>query len=40
MYGPIDPATLTKIEGLKQKLGSPKFFSEYHFIEENGQKVD
>ena len=38
--GPIDPATLTKIEGLKQKLGSPKFFSEYHFIEENGQKVD
>ena len=38
--GPPDPATLKKISSLKQKLSEPKFFSEYHFIEDNGQKAD
>jgi hypothetical protein len=39
LSGPIDPATLTKIQGLKSKLSSPSFWSEYHFIEDNGQKA-
>ena len=38
--GPPDPGTLKKISSLKQKLSEPKFFSEYHFIEDNGQKAD
>jgi len=25
---------------LKNKLSSPDFWSEYHFIEDNGQKPD
>ena len=36
--GPIDPATTSKINRIKNKLSSPKFLSEYHFIEDNGQK--
>ena len=31
---------LPKIQSLKNKLSTPAFFSEYHFIEDNGQKVD
>ncbi len=38
MSGPVDPATLNKVNRIKQKLSNPKFFSEYHFIEDNGQK--
>jgi hypothetical protein len=40
LSGPIDPGTITKINQLKQKLSSPEFYSEYHFIEDNGQKAD
>ena len=29
---------LPKIQSLKNKLSSPEFWSEYHFIEDNGQK--
>ncbi|MBC8428019.1 MAG: hypothetical protein H8D94_00960 [Candidatus Pelagibacter sp.] len=39
LSGPVDPATLGKIQSLKSKLSSPKFWSEYHFIEDNGQKT-
>jgi hypothetical protein len=39
LSGPVDPATLSKIQSLKSKLSSPKFWSEYHFIEDNGQKA-
>ncbi len=38
--GPVDPGTTSKISQLKNKLSSPEFFSEYHFIEDNGQKAD
>ena len=31
---------IPKITGLKNKLSSPEFWSEYHFIEDNGQKPD
>ena len=31
---------LPKITVLKNKLSSPEFWSEYHFIEDNGQKAD
>ena len=37
--GPIDPGTIKKISSIKQKLANPRFFSEYHFIEDNGQKT-
>ena len=37
--GPIDPGTISKINSIKQKLANPTFFSEYHFIEDNGQKT-
>ena len=40
MSGPVDPGTVNKITKLKNKLSSPKFFSEYHFIENNGQKAE
>ena len=40
LSGPIDPATLQKVNSLKNKLASPDFWSEYHFIEENGQKTE
>ena len=39
LSGPIDPATIQKVTSLKNKLASPDFWSEYHFIEENGQKA-
>ena len=39
MSGPVDPGTLNAVIQLKNKLANPKFFSEYHFIEENGQKT-
>ena len=39
LSGPPDPATVTKINKLKQKLSHPTFLSEYHFIEDNGQKA-
>ena len=29
---------LTKIQGLQSDLTSPSFWSDYHYIEENGQK--
>jgi hypothetical protein len=38
LSGPIDPATIQKVTSLKNKLSSPDFWSEYHFIEDNGQK--
>ena len=41
MSGPIDPATLQKVIGIKQKIGSKEvapFNSEYHFVEPNGSK--
>ena len=38
MSGPVDPGTLNKVNRIKQKLSNPKFNSEYHFIEDNGQK--
>ena len=38
LSGPVDPISIQKITSLKNKLSNPKFFSEYHFIEENGQK--
>jgi hypothetical protein len=38
MSGPPDPGSISKIQSLKSKLSKPKFWSEYHFIEENGQK--
>ena len=37
--GPIDPGTISKINSIKQKLANPTFFSQYHFIEDNGQKT-
>ena len=40
LSGPIDPTTLQKVTSIKNKLSSPEFFSEYHFIEDNGQKAD
>ena len=40
LSGPIDPSTIQKVTSLKNKLASPDFWSEYHFIEENGQKTE
>ena len=40
LSGPVDPATLQKISTVKNKLSNPEFWSEYHFIEENGQKTE
>jgi hypothetical protein len=37
--GPPAPDVISKIINLKNKLSSPAFFSEYHYIEENGQKA-
>ena len=31
---------LPRIQSIQNKLSTPAFFSEYHFIEDNGQKVD
>lgn len=39
LSGPIDPATIQKVSSLKSKLSAPDFWSEYHFIEDNGQKA-
>ena len=39
LSGPPDPSTVANINKLKQKLSNPTFLSEYHFIEDNGQKV-
>ena len=39
LSGPVDPATIQKVTSLKNKLSAPDFWSEYHFIEENGQKA-
>ena len=39
----IDPSNKplsTKFSGLIRKLKNPEFFSEYHFIEDNGQKPE
>ena len=33
------PDVVAKLTTLKNKLSSPTFFSEYHFIEDNGQKA-
>tara|TARA_Y100001938_G_scaffold135291_1_gene196778 strand:- start:67 stop:1374 length:1308 start_codon:yes stop_codon:yes gene_type:complete len=33
------PDVVAKLTTLKNKLTSPTFFSEYHFIEDNGQKA-
>ena len=38
--GPIDPATADAIIGLEKSLDSPEFFSEYHFVEDNGTKPE
>ena len=40
LSGPVDPATIQKVTSLKNKLSAPDFWSEYHFIEENGQKTE
>ena len=37
--GTAAPDVVAKLQSLKGKLSSPKFFSEYHFIEDNGQKA-
>jgi hypothetical protein len=37
--GPPAPDVISKIINLKNKLSSPAFFSEYHYIEDNGQKA-
>lgn len=37
--GPPAPDVLANIINLKNKLSSPAFFSEYHYIEDNGQKA-
>ena len=37
--GTASPDVVLKLKTLKNKLSSPAFFSEYHFIEDNGQKV-
>tara|TARA_R110002074_G_scaffold284548_4_gene456298 strand:- start:7960 stop:9186 length:1227 start_codon:yes stop_codon:yes gene_type:complete len=39
LSGPIDPISIQKMTTLKNKLSNPKFWSEYHFIEDNGQKA-
>tara|TARA_B100001564_G_scaffold355767_1_gene368679 strand:+ start:1615 stop:2856 length:1242 start_codon:yes stop_codon:yes gene_type:complete len=36
--GPAAGTLKVKLEGLKKKLATPAFNSEYHFIEDNGQK--
>ena len=40
LSGPVDPVTLNSVISIKNKLSNPKFLSEYHFIEDNGQKAD
>ena len=37
LSGPIDPASLTTITDIRNNLNN--FKSEYHFIEDNGQKA-
>ena len=32
------PDVVAQLATLKNKLSSPEFWSEYHFIEDNGQK--
>ena len=41
MSGPPSPDVLTKIQTLKSKLNKPDpvHLSQYHFIEDNGQKA-
>jgi len=39
LSGPIDPVSIQKLTTLKNKISKPKFWSEYHFIEDNGQKA-
>ena len=38
--GTAAPDVVAKLTTLKNKLSSPAFFSQYHFIEDNGQKVE
>ena len=38
--GPPSPDILSRIENLTNKLDSPTFLSDYHYIEDNGQKPD
>ena len=38
--GTASPDVVAKLTTLKNKLSSPTFFSQYHFIEDNGQKVE
>ena len=33
------PDVVLKLKTLKNKISSPAFFSEYHFIEDNKQKA-
>ena len=37
--GPIDPVSVQKLTTLRNQISKPKFWSEYHFIEDNGQKT-
>ena len=39
LSGPPSPDVITKLTLLKQKLANPDFWSQYHFIEDNGQKA-
>ena len=38
--GPPSPDILSRIENLTNKLDSPTFLSDYHYIEDNGQKPE
>ena len=38
--GTASPDVVSEIIKLKNKLSAPDFFSQYHFIEDNGQKVE
>ena len=39
LSGPIDPVSIQKLTTLRNQISKPKFWSEYHFIEDNGQKT-
>ena len=39
LSGPIDPDSIQKLTTLRNQISKPKFWSEYHFIEDNGQKA-
>mgnify|MGYP003134023162 CR=1 FL=1 len=39
LSGPIDPVSVQKLTTLRNEISQPKFWSEYHFIEDNGQKA-